>query len=169
MGKGAGTLRQIPLTQGKVALVDEGDYEELAKHKWCARKNRNVWYAQRTLLAGDGRRASVLMHRQILGSPVGQVVDHQDGDGLNNQRSNLRECTTAENRRNQHIKQSGCSSLYKGVFWDKGKGKWRASIEMKGRYRSLGRFAVEADAARAYNAAAMRMFGEFACLNRIDE
>lgn len=89
-------LRTIPLTQGKVAVVDDEDFERLARHKWHATKHRNTWYACRSITVG-GRHYIIYMHREITGAPNGVEVDHWDWDGLNNTRANLRLCTHAEN------------------------------------------------------------------------
>jgi hypothetical protein len=88
--------RKIPLTQNKFALVDPEDYTELARHKWCAAKQGNSFYAVRS----EGGR-QLRMHRVILNAPTGQVVDHMDHDGLNNTKRNLRPCSPAQNAHNQ--------------------------------------------------------------------
>ena len=161
-------MREIALSQGKTAIVDNQDYDELAQYKWRAYKDRHTWYAMRNTPRGAGRRTVVQMHRQILGAGPGQQVDHWDGDGLNNQRENLRECTNQENAANQHHKTAGCTSRYKGVCWHERGGKWQALIRVNYRGVHLGYFDDEADAARAYNAAAVEFFGAFAYLNAID-
>ena len=171
-------MKKIPLTQGKVALVDDEDFDELSKWKWQASPARRAdgtirtWYAARSIRAGD-RKRWVGMHRQILGVDDPRVdIDHSDGDGLNNQRSNIRRATRQENLRNQR-KSSGCSSQYKGVYNHRvGKKRWQAMINDGpvgktgvARRRSLGYFSSESDAARAYDKAASESFGEFALLN----
>ena len=107
------------------------------------------------------------MHRHILKAGPGQEIDHRDGDGLNNQRFNLRYCTDSENHANQHHKMAGCSSHYKGVGWYKATGKWRAVITVDYIFVHLGYFDSESDAAHAYNTAALKFFGEFARLNAL--
>jgi len=153
--------KRIPLTQGRVAIVNNADYEGLSQHKWYATKGGAVWYAKR-----DERGKTVLMHQLILNPPVGTESDHINGDGLDNRRSNLRLCTHAQNQMNSR-KRTNCSSQYKGVDWDKSHCKWRARIMADGKRHHLGYFDDEIDAARAYNKAAKKGFGEFAKLNAI--
>jgi hypothetical protein len=160
-------VREIPLTQGKVALVDNEDYEELVQYKWYAHKQDHRWYARRNTRTVTGKRTTVRMHREIMGEAPGQDVDHWDGDGLHNWRENLRYCNDAENSGNAHHKQANCTSRYKGVSWFKSHGKWRAKIAFNYKSIHLGLFDNEDDAARAYNAAARQYFGEFACPNVI--
>lgn len=146
--------KSISLTKGKIALVDDGDFEELNKHKWCF----DGQYAQRR----ENTKA-IRMHRVIIEIPAGMVIDHIDGNKLNNQRSNLRICTNAENTMNR---QSGFgASQYKGVALHKPTGKFRAYIRGHGRQIHLGLFEREEDAARAYDEAAKKHFGEFAKVN----
>lgn len=151
--------RKIPLTQSKFALVDPEDYAELARHKWCAAKQGNSWYAVRS---EAGRQ--VRMHRVIVNAAPAEVVDHANHDGLNNLKRNLRPCTKAQNAHNQRPQQ-GRSSKFKGVCWAKRERKWYSRIQYNGRPRSLGLFANERDAAQARDAAALALHGEFAFLN----
>jgi hypothetical protein len=148
-------MREISLTQGQIALVDDEDYEYLSQWKWQARKAKNGWYARRWTSQRAGKRYIVGMHTEIMGCAPSQLVDHEDGDGLNNQRSNLRFATTAQNALNQPARNR---SGYKGVRLAQDTGKWRAVI-------SLGSFDSPEEAARAYDAAALIHHGEFARLN----
>jgi len=104
------------------------------------------------------------MHREIMNAPKGLDVDHIDGNGLNNRKSNLRLCTHAENVHNSRPMRNG-SSKYKGVCWHKTYKKWYSSIGKTGKRFYLGRFDNEIDAALAYDKKAKELFGEFAYLN----
>ena len=149
---------EIPLTQGKVALIDDDDYELICLYKWhahCTMDGR--WYAK----ASSGQLS---MHRLIMNPADVMEIDHIDGDGLNNQRSNLRVCTSTQNKGNMK-KAQGKSSRYKGVCWDYSRNKWIVHIHKNNRQFHLGRFENEEDAARAYDAAAKEFFGEFARTN----
>ena len=161
-------MLQIQLTQGKVALIDDRDLELVSQFSWVAAKDHNhdIWYAQANIKAPTGTRTTVTMHRLIMSAPKGKLVDHRNGDGLDNQRSNLRFCTHAENSRNM----ANCkphSSRFKGVSWHRGKGRWTAQICTNRKLRSLGAFDSELEAAAAYNAAAKIYHGEFARLNEL--
>ena len=158
-------MKKIPLTQGKVALVDDEDYEWLSQWKWNAYRDKGVWYAKRQDWNG-GKERTIRMHREILGLKDPEVpVDHRNHDGLDNQKSNLREASGNKNQSNMR-KQADRSSRYKGVSWRKDNSKWAAYIRNDGHLFHLGYFANEEDAAQAYNRAAIICFGEFAELNK---
>lgn len=156
-------MRVIELTQGKVARVDDSDFEEQNRWKWRALKGRYTWYAVRDA----GRRPlrkSIRMHRVLCQAPAGVAVDHRDGDGLNNQRHNLRPASDAQNGANRR-KSVNNTSGYKGVTWYAPSGQWQVQIEVNQRGIHLGRFDELIDAALAYDAGARKHFGEFARLN----
>jgi len=158
-------MREIPLTQGYVALVDDEDYEELTKHKWYAEVDNHTVYALRNEhIVGTRRHNTIRMHRFLLGVTGESKVDHQDGNGLNNQRSNIRVATLSQNNSNRR-KKTGTSSKYKGVHWDKARKKWSAKVHVGDKYYCLGRFTDESEAALAYDIEAKKHFGQFACLN----
>jgi len=157
-------MKSIILTQGKVAIVSNKDFALLSKHKWYAIKRPNgCYYALTNVKDDSGRYTQIRMHRFILGAPKGSKVDHKDHDGLNNTRRNIRQCTHVQNLRNQRTRVH--SSKYKGVSWNKHKGMWRACIYPDKRGVDLGFFENEVGAAKAYDKAAKKHFGKFACLN----
>lgn len=157
-------MKEISLSQGKVALVDDIDYEFLMQWKWFVSKGRYTWYAYRAVKKGEEIHSQQeIMHRALTGY---QLTDHIDGNGLNNQRVNLREATESQNRSNMKSNSHNTTG-YRGVVWDKTRSKWRAQIQVQGRMRNLGRYESADDAARAYNTAAIEGFGEFAVLNII--
>lgn len=158
-------MKTIQLTQGKVAFVDDEDFDWLSQSKWHAveMKPRTLppyWYARR--FCG---RSPEYMHSAIL-KRMGyfQDCDHKDGNALNNQRSNLRPCSDGQNNANRR-KQIGTTSNYKGVSFCKSRGLWEAKIGINLKRQFLGRYQIEIDAAMAYDAAAIVYFGEFARLN----
>ncbi len=159
---GDNIVKRIPLTQDKFALVDNKDYIELLMHKWHAAKRGNTFYASRN--SARPNRKAILMHRIIMNAQKGQEVDHQDGDGLNNQRYNLRICTHIQNMQNMRKHKSN-SSLYKGVCWAKSRKKWQVNIAVNKKFLFLGRFKSEIEAAKVYDQKAKELFGEFAYLN----
>lgn len=153
---------QIQLTRGLVALVDDEDAEWLSARKWCASPDaRNTITYAATSVKRDGRWTSVKMHRLIMEPSPGFLVDHRDGDGLNNQRSNLRICTHVENLRNsRRLIKSGTG--FKGVYRTPNGKRFTASLRFNGEYRYLGSFDTAEQAHAAYCEAASRLFGEFA-------
>jgi hypothetical protein len=155
-------MKEIPLSKGAVAIVDDDTYEELSKYKWCI--NNNGYAVRATPGRRDEKRPLIMMHRSIMVLNHGDArdVDHIDGNKLNNQRSNLRICTRAENLRNRK-KNSNNSSGYKGVCWHKAMGKWHARIMHDYHYHDLGFFADAEMAHAAYCKAADSLHGEFSC------
>ncbi len=153
--------RLIPLTKGQFAIVDDADFEWLSQWKWHAQPNTHGgFYANRH----DEADQLVAMHRVINGTPDGFNTDHRDGDGLNNQRHNLRTATQLQNMMNRKGTRGG-SSKYKGVWADpnpRNRKLWRSAIRLNGRLKYLGRFETEEEGAAAYAAAAAEHFGEFA-------
>ena len=156
-------MKTINLTQGKVALIDDGDYDNLSRKSWSY---SNTGYAQRGYKA-NGNCKTVLMHRQILNAPIGLEVDHINNNRLDNRRSNLRLVTRSENSVNQSKQLRKTTSRYKGVYWHKADKAWMARIQANGNYIYLGNFQSEQEAALAYNKAATRYHGHYAKLNEI--
>jgi len=161
-------FRKIPLTRGKYAIVDPERYEELAKYKWFASWHRGGIYAVRMVRAKKGskvRQKVVRMHRVIIGAGEGEIVDHINHYGLDNRIANLRVATPQQNMWNMRKRGCNCSSKYKGVHWLKRRKKWRARITFNGRSILIGDFDTEKEAARAYDAKARELFGDYASLN----
>jgi HNH endonuclease len=156
-------MKEIPLTQGKVALVDDVDYPAVSQFKWHAQRAPNTFYALRKLPKVGGKSRRISLHRFLLGGV--RRIDHRDGDGLNNRRENLRPATTSQNAWGRCRKRAGASSKYRGVCWETSLQRWRADIEIRGKKLNLGRFVYEVEAAKAYDTAARRYFGEFASPN----
>lgn len=158
-------MKTIPLSQGKVAVVDDEDFANVSRHKWCAVRCGSQYYAMRARVV-DGKTRYIYMHRELLGFPKGKRIDHINHEGLDNRRSNLRLASRSQNAMNMQ-KKAPHSSRYKGVSWSKHQCKWVAYICPKGQYLTLGSFTDEENAAIAYNVAAQLFFGEFALLNPI--
>lgn len=160
---GLAIYRSIPLTQGKVAWVDQADYAEAAQFGWYAYKSGiGLYYAGRR----GGGVTKLRMHRVVLGLQPGDGIeaDHKNGNGLDNRRGNLRSCTHAQNVRNRR-KRAATTSRFKGVSWAKREARWRAQIDInRGKYH-LGYFMDEVEAALAYDTAALDLHGKFARLN----
>lgn len=156
---------KIPLTRGKFALVSPEDAESINAHQWHACQNTSgIWYARRKDCG-----ANILMHRQITGAGPNTDVDHKDDNGLNNVRGNLRICTRAQNSANMRHRANKMG--YRGVCLlnQKHRGRlskpYQAMIRVQRKLHHLGYFLTPEEAARAYDAAAMEHFGEFARLN----
>lgn len=157
-------MKEIILTRELVALVDDGDYDFISQWKWYAHKTKNTFYAARSFYK-DSKQWLVFMHRHLLKPNKETLVDHIDGDGLNNQRVNLRLATHSQNISNQRLGNKNTSSIYKGVSWMKIKKVWVAQIASNGKRYYLGQHRIEVDAAKAYNKMAIELHGEFANLN----
>lgn len=158
----------IKLTQNKETIVDEETYEWASKFKWFAiksQKNKRCYFtAGRQSSKLLGKQQHILLHREILNAPTGMMVDHINGNTLDNRKSNLRLCTNAENQRNRK-KTIGTISQYKGVSWNKRKKKWQVQICYNRKCKHLGYFLDEKEAALRYNKEAIKLYGEFAKLN----
>lgn len=156
-------MKIIELTQGRLALVDDEDYDFLMQWRWYAANYHNYYYA-----VTEKKGIQMKMHRLILNPPPHLKIDHKDNNGLNNQRSNLRLCTSSQNSMNTKKCIDG-RSRYKGVWLvnEQGKARIRAAIRVNGILISLGSHKTEIEAAMAYNNAASLFFGPFAKLNEI--
>lgn len=155
--------REIMLSKGMVAIVDDNDFIELSKYKWyCAASGyafRSEW--------SKGKKKEISMHRQLMNFPYPLVVDHINQNRLDNRRCNLRVIPRYLNSANSN-KQRKTYSKYKGIHKYKANGKWQAYIQVQNNTYHLGYFNTEKEAAIAYNKKALELLGEFACLNKID-
>lgn len=158
-------MKRIPLTQGKYALIDNEDFEKLNQFKWRACYQHGSWYAVREIRKAKGIWTTQKMHMFIMNTPKGMEIDHENHNGLDNQKTNLRICTHVQNLMNQRPQHRKTSSKHKGVYWHKCTNKWMARIKLNGKYIYLGLFVNEINAALAYDVAAKELFREFAYLN----
>lgn len=136
-------MKKIPLTHGLFALVDDEDFEFLSQFKWKALKTKpeRTFYVNRTLKREKGKpRKGVYMHRLVMNTPPNLSVDHIDGNGLNNQKSNLRNISQAANSLNRTRLATNNKSGFTGVYWNKQKNKWHALVSFKARSKHLGFF-----------------------------
>lgn len=161
-------MKEIRLTQGKVAIVDDEDFERLSEINWHFAGG----YARRNKRLENGKRRMEFMHRIIAETPDGMFTDHINGNALDNRKCNLRNVSKAENAKNAR-KKAKASSKYKGVaFFKRDKdviGKWVARIQVNGQVMRLGYFQSEIHAALAYNEAAKKYHGDYASLNEVEK
>tara|TARA_R110002096_G_scaffold299914_1_gene494671 strand:- start:184 stop:747 length:564 start_codon:yes stop_codon:yes gene_type:complete len=174
-------MKKIKLTQDQWALVDDEDYDRLNEHKWCATANKQrgkfyFYVVRASPRDSNGKRKPIRMHREITNAPKGKMVDHINGNPLDNRKENLRVCTNQENLRNRG-KSKNNKSGYKGVSYRK-KAKdminehskpWWAFIAGNGKGGYLGVYKTKEEAARVYDKKAIELFGEFAVLNFPEE
>ena len=149
------------------ALIDDDDYDEVSKYKWYTKKTTNVKYATRWFIV-DNKIKIEYMHRFILKVKNGFDVDHINHNGLDNRKKNLRVCTRSQNNMNSR-KRKNQTSKYKGVYYNKRDNKWVSQIRHNKKTICVGCFLNEIDAAKAYNKAAKKYYGEYANLNKIKQ
>lgn len=163
--------KEVELTQGYVTTIDDEDYPKLGGYSWKVLKTHKSIYASRTkTITEDGRKTykTILLHRVILGIEDGTIkIDHKDGNGLNNQKSNLRVATDSQNQWNRGKDVDAVTSSKRGVYWNRQRGKWQAQIGYNNRVIYIGRFSTEEEAAAAYDKAAITIHGEFASINQL--
>lgn len=165
-------MKQIKLTQGKYAIVDDEDFEELSKYNWHYAKGSygREGYAKRDIYLGGGRKNMKLQHvwmHHLMDVPKGMSVDHINGDRLDNRRSNLRMCTNTQNQQNRKVQKS--LSGFKGVSFKPKKKAWEARITVNGKTLYAGRSKDKVTTAIMYDEAAKKYFGVFARLNFQEE
>lgn len=165
-------VKQIPLSQGKVALVDDEDFARVNAFKWSAVRmqignGKAHWYAKRCI-RHDGTTFSIFLHRFILGVPDGLHVDHEDGNGLNCQKANMRYASRVQNAWNTRPNKNSLSG-FRGVAKSASPAGWRASIGVDGSKRIIGIFETAEQAARVFDVAARHYHGEYAWTNFQDQ
>jgi hypothetical protein len=155
-------MKTILLSKGLEGLVDEDDYETVNQYKWFAYRRGRLWYVARNKPRPRTGNGHIYLHHFILGRPPsGKMIDHVDGNGLNNQRDNLRFATSGQNQQNRHFLSTNTSG-YRGVTWNKKSNKWQAGIKFQEKSIHLGLFDTPEGAAYAYDMKAVEIFGEFA-------
>lgn len=157
-------MKKVELNGGCYVTIDDEDYDIISKHKWyvhwCGRRKKYK-YAIANIRLSDGRRTTIKMHRVIMDAPSGYEIDHIDGDGLNNQRLNLRVVNKNQNMMNMAVHRDNQTG-YKGVSKSRGVGRYRARIRVYGKEICLGCYKTAIDAHHAYTKAANQYFGEYA-------
>lgn len=154
------------MAQPRYAKVDPGDYERLRKYEWFTTKSTRNFYAIRRAKGTKGKRyTTIYMHHELIKVDEGLLIDHINQDSMNNLRNNLRAATRAQNIRNRKKFPNSTVSKYKGICRDKNLKKWLARITFEKKKIHLGCFRDEIEAAKAYDRAAKKYHGDFACLN----
>lgn len=159
-------MKKIQLPHNKFTLVDDSDYEWLNQWKWHVQPSINTEYVVRTEWLTNKKCICIRMHRLIMDASIKELIDHKDGNGLNNQRNNLRKADSTKNGANRRTAKNS-SSKYLGVHFCNTRKKWVSQIQHKGKGKHLGVFNDEVKAAESYNMAAIELHGEFANLNQI--
>lgn len=154
-------MKEIQLTKGYTAIVDDEDFERINAFKWRVLPSGDNLYGSRTEQKNK-KKSNILMHRLILGITDKSIkIDHKNGNGLDNRKENLRSSTRNQNARNLTRKRSNNTSGYRGVSFEKYSGKWMAYIYVEGKQKKLGRYLDQLDAAKAFDKAAKELFGEY--------
>jgi len=153
-------MKKIPLTQGQYALVDDENYDELNKHKWCAMysKSINSFYAARNISNGRNKQKTVFMHRCILKVMNNDCIDHINHNTLDNRKLNIRDVTKSQNAMNAGVQKNNKSG-HKGVYFDKANGKWRATISINYKKLHIGYYTSLIEAINARKKAEEYHFG----------
>lgn len=159
-------MKEIPLTRGKIALVDDEDYERLSEWKWSYNGTGYAVRSEHYYRDGKRRTRTILMHREIIKTPDGMETDHINGDRLDNRKCNIRPCDRKQNVWNNGS-QLNKTSQYKGVSYHKGYKKWLAQIGKNGIHYFIGWYKTELEAAYYFDVKSLELYGEFARINGI--
>lgn len=157
-------MKKIKLNLNKFAFIDSEDFNKVSAYKWYADKSGNGFYAVANSKDENGKHKKIRMHQFIFGKKIGFQIDHIDGNGLNNMKSNLRYATHSQNQHNRKKYTNNTSDL-KGVFWHKNKKKWYSAIRVSSKLVHLGYFDSKLKAHETYCKAALRFHGDFARIN----
>jgi hypothetical protein len=163
-------MKRIPLTQNQFALVDDDLFKMLSQYSWYALKREQTYYAVHAYGTNQTRRSVIYMHQmvyQLRGKPVSITIDHWDGNGLNNQTSNLRPATRRQQQFNKRKRRRPASSRYIGVNWDKQTEQWLVRVSIQERARNLGRYDDEFSAAWVRDYYARKYYGVFVRTNNL--
>lgn len=152
-------MRAIRVGKTHVAYVDDADYEKVSQNRWMPKKHRHVTYAHRMIFVG-GKKTSLTMHRALMSPNEGDLVDHADRVGLNNQRSNLRLCDHSQNAFNRKRTVLNTSG-FKGVQWRSDRKRWRVYVAAYNKSHYVGLFKDRVEAFKAYCEAARCLHGDF--------
>jgi hypothetical protein len=152
-----GEIAYVPLPDGTEATIDAEDAESVGQHNWCLGNGYVVTFLPRV----NGKQKTLRLHRLVMGEPEGKMVDHRNGNPLENRKAFLRPATNAQNQYNQGIPSHNTSG-HKGVGWNKACKKWQARIKHEGKQIHLGLFTDLEEASKAYREAALKYHGEFA-------
>lgn len=167
-------MREIELTQDKVTIVDDDIYDYLCQWKWCASKHNfghDKFYAVRNKRKNENGPSKIYIHRAVYEyyfDELPNIIDHKDGNTLNNVIDNLRSASPSQNNFNKIKTHNLTSSQYKGVCWSNYREKWQAYIRIDGVQQHIAFCKEEHQAALLYNQKAVELFGEFANLNVIE-
>lgn len=159
-------MKTIPLSKNRNAIVDDSDYELLNGYKWCCDSKNYAMRSEKRSETGRQKRSVVYMHRVIMKAKKGVQVDHINGDSLDNRKTNLRLASHSENMRNRKLQKNNTTG-YKGVWYNKKRQKYIATIKTNGQSRTIKSADTALEAAEAYNKRALELYGDFARLNVI--
>lgn len=154
-----GNIAYVPLTRGYEAIIDVSDVSLIDNFNWCVQKSARSVYAVRSERR-NGKQRTIFMHRVIMGEPDGLQVDHEDGNGLNNRRKNLRRATVSQNQQNSRVRLNNKTG-FKGVTYHKQNDRYRATIKAHGKQVSLGCYSTPEEAHLAYQKASIKYYGRF--------
>lgn len=157
----------ITLTRDQTTVIDLEDFKTLRNFKWFAQSQNQRGGKERFVAARKEYGGTILMHRQIMQAPDGLDVDHINMDPLDNRRANLRVCTRSQNKANAG-KHRDNTSGFTGVNWNTTAKAWAARLGLNGKKVFLGYFNTPEEAAKAYNAAKVKYFGDFSQATPVD-